>query len=111
MRRFGLIMLCEVLSGGFAAAASATLCEPMPCCVNQPAALNTVSDDCCGITAGNDEQPQNLVSKQTVMPNVEVSVLRPVAQRSVRIAATILANNSSPPTTRERLSTLAVLLI
>jgi hypothetical protein len=113
MRRLIVIGLCVVLSGAFAASAYATLCEPMPCCVNQPAELNTAPADCCGITAETNEQPQNVASKPSVKANDDGTVLPPVAQRSsVRIAATILANDSSPPpTTRERLSTLAVLLI
>ena len=113
MRRSMVIGFCMVLSGMFAAAANATLCPPMSCCINQPAELKTASSDCCGIIADTNEQPQNVASKQSVQPNDEGALVRPVAQYSaVRVAATVLANDSSPPpTTRARLSTLSILLV
>jgi len=112
MRRFIIIGVCAVLSGGLAAAADATLCPPMPCCVNQPASLNTSSEDCCGISADRGELPQNLTSKQTLDPQVRSIGLAPAVHGTPHVhSVTVESDASPPPSTRERLSSLSVLLI
>lgn len=112
MRGLLFVTLGVILSGVTSLAGSLALCGPMPCCVNQPAAIVPQPVDCCGITAPREEQPQKLEANRYEPPKQRVDSLPSVVRLAIRIDTVApVEDPSPPPTTHRRLAALSVLLI
>lgn len=114
MRRIAAVAAMFLLSGALPLVAASGLCATRPCCRSHHASVKAQRPCCtpgnCDVTANHDDATTAKVAADAPQFSATLIVVPDVVVATPRIASD-LRIDTGPPTTRQRLAALSILLI